>query len=352
MPDIFLLKQEGTTFSKKQEQFNRLILSLERKKKLLILLETRFRDYIVKFRIELEKPMKDFTDSMLAFAQLLDRHYESGELKPSEQEKTIQYILTICKNIEGPEKIEDHQKLLIKYLSLDHKKMNKRQKSLLKEVSKELFSAAFDTDEEEENDDTVQLKYAADEQKDPSPDRKQKKYPGINNKMAEKAALLQKSWKTLYLKLVKRFHPDTENNEERRIYKTGILQQVTMAYEKKDFYTLLAIYQQQSGFDNEESQKEDQLFADHALYQYILLLKQQEAELKIKITDIEFEAAIHGMPYIADKNAEKYLYNNIKTQKFIFRSNLLTIKADTARSRNIHQYKMHLKSVRFESDFD
>jgi hypothetical protein len=65
MSDILLIKHSGAAFSKKQEQFNKLILSLEKRKKQLHLLETRFTDFKLRFGWELRKPMNHLSASMM-----------------------------------------------------------------------------------------------------------------------------------------------------------------------------------------------------------------------------------------------------------------------------------------------
>jgi hypothetical protein len=365
MSDILLIKQQGSAFSKKQEQFNKLILSLGKRKKQLLLLETRFRGFIERRQRELDKPVKNLSAGMLLLVQLLDRHYESGALKKIEKNKTVQLILNICSSIENPENCEEHKRLLTKYLQLESQGFNKKGKAAQKDLLKEMFSAAFGADPEEELDldDLGDLKEKLNQQftedkhqrqKERFSGNKHKAYTGVNKKLAEKAALLQKSWKSLYLKLVKKFHPDTEKDEEKKLHKTVVMQQVTMAYEKNDFYTLLAIYQQQIGFDKKESEQDDKLFADNALYQYIIILKQQDAELKDKIGNIEFEGANHGMPYLANKDAEQYFINSLKRQKAEIRNNIISVNEDTVHFRNIDQYRAYLKNMNLQpaADFD
>jgi hypothetical protein len=58
-------------------------------------------------------------------------------------------------------------------------------------------------------------------------------------KVAESA--ISKTTKQIYLDLVKNFHPDAEQDEERKIWKTDIMQQITAAYEEDDYIRLLEL---------------------------------------------------------------------------------------------------------------
>jgi hypothetical protein len=58
-------------------------------------------------------------------------------------------------------------------------------------------------------------------------------------KVAESA--ISKTTKQIYMDLVKNFHPDTEQDEERRIWKTDIMQQITAAYNDDDYIRLLEL---------------------------------------------------------------------------------------------------------------
>jgi hypothetical protein len=58
-------------------------------------------------------------------------------------------------------------------------------------------------------------------------------------KVAESA--ISKTTKQIYMDLVKNFHPDTEQDEERRIWKTDIMQQITAAYNEDDYIRLLEL---------------------------------------------------------------------------------------------------------------
>jgi hypothetical protein len=281
-------------------------------------------------------------------------------LKKAEKDKTIQMILNICSNIGNAENTGEHQKLYSKYFHLQNQKFSRKEKDEQKDILKEMFSAAFgfDMDDDIDPDDPAKLGEKLNQrfteemhqrQNERFSGEKHKSYSGVNKKLSEKAALLQKSWKALYLKLVKKFHPDTESDEEKRLHKTDIMQQVTKAYEKNNLYTLLSIYQQEVKFNIGEGAADDHLFTDTALYQFIIILKKQDADLKDKIGVIEFEAANCGMPYLANKDAEKFLLSSIKREKAEMRTNIVAIDEDVRRFRNIDEYKRHLKLINFDS---
>jgi hypothetical protein len=99
-----------------------------------------------------------------------------------------------------------------------------------------------------------------------------------SRKAAESA--VSKTTKQIYLDLVKNFHPDTEMDEEKKKWKTEIMQQVTVAYDEDDYIKLLEL--QMTLLENRENAVEK--FDNKQLRHFNDALKQQVQELEMQLT--------------------------------------------------------------------
>ena len=111
---------------------------------------------------------------------------------------------------------------------------------------------------------------------------------------AKKMADEQKTTKavrTLYMDLVKAFHPDREPDEAEKLRKTEIMHRVIAAYEKSD---LLALFRLQLEFERIDQAHLEALAEDQLTY-YNKILRQQAQELDAEFSMLQQElAAITG----------------------------------------------------------
>jgi hypothetical protein len=65
----------------------------------------------------------------------------------------------------------------------------------------------------------------------------------IQKEARQKAAesAISKTTKQIYMDLVRNFHPDTEQDEAKRLWKTEIMQQITVAYDEDNYIKLLEL---------------------------------------------------------------------------------------------------------------
>jgi hypothetical protein len=123
-------------------------------------------------------------------------------------------------------------------------------------------------------------------------------------KVAESA--ISKTTKQIYMDLVKNFHPDTEQDEERRIWKTDIMQQITAAYNEDDYIRLLEL--QMSLLEDRGNALT--AFDDKQLRYFNDALKKQIDEYNIKL-EMSSPAANPMFPYghLFDLNRNRMHYN-------------------------------------------
>lgn len=95
-------------------------------------------------------------------------------------------------------------------------------------------------------------------------------------------AVKQKNIGTIYKQLAKLFHPDLEQDEERKLEKVLLMQELTAAYEAKNLHALLSL--ELKWIHNEKDHLES--LTEEKLAIYLEILKEQVAELQIEKEDI------------------------------------------------------------------
>ena len=88
--------------------------------------------------------------------------------------------------------------------------------------------------------------------------------------------LRKKSFKSIYMDLMKAFHPDTESDPKRKEEKEEISKQITVAYGNQDFFGLLRL---EAEYLSQNDNRIQTLPKDQLQY-YMKMLRNQKAELK------------------------------------------------------------------------
>ncbi|HKZ65890.1 MAG TPA: hypothetical protein VJ111_06035 [Chitinophagaceae bacterium] len=359
MSGLLIIKQQENSLSKKQLEFNKLIRSVEKRRKDLQQLEERFKKMVTGYEEKLHPYKKEFSDFSLELIKLIDSHFESGKLKKPQQEKAAQMILNLLTCIEVGENLEAIQAIASKYTAFQQKDMSETEKMMGKEMLKNMFASAFGVEMDDEDIDMSSFSQMGEklhskmteemheQRKENFSNTKHKSYNGNNKKLAEKAELLRKSWKTLYTQLVRKLHPDTEPDEDLKIHKTEILKKVTASYEHNDFYTLLHLYQQEIGF-NAIDEKSHKLKNDDVLNDYIGILKKQDAELRDKIGAIRWEAENRNLGFITRKNAWAMFEQSILQEQMQYTLQINNTKSDIKNFTDIGTFKKTLGTIHLE----
>lgn len=138
---------------------------------------------------------------------------------------------------------------------------------------------------------------------------------------AKKNATL--SMKAIYLKIVAMIHPDREQDEQKKLEKTVLLQKVNQAYENKDLLPLLA-YQVELG------QQQNQLLANQQLKAYNLVLEEQLEKISIEI-----ERIIDSFHWHAHLRARHNRTLKVKDLHENYERNWLAVKEEILRSEKV-----------------
>jgi len=152
---------------------------------------------------------------------------------------------------------------------------------------------------------------------------------------------LNKSWKKIYLSLVKKLHPDSELDEKLKAGKDAALQEVTAAYEANNFYRLLEL--QIKHLENADLLHTGN---DTVLNEYLRILKKQENELKEKLNGIQFLMFNKQLAFSDKGNADPYISMHIKREKKTIENDIEGIKSEIATFSNLEILKRELKSLR------
>ena len=127
----------------------------------------------------------------------------------------------------------------------------------------------------------------------------------------------------VYMDLVKAFHPDRETNEEEKIRKTGIMQQVTTAYQENNLMDLLKLQIKLERIDQDHLEN---LGKDKLTY-YNKVLQQQVEDLELEKEQIQQQiATVTGL-------LPKHI-NSLTTAIVKFNTNINEVKAEIKDIKN------------------
>ena len=133
-----------------------------------------------------------------------------------------------------------------------------------------------------------------------------------------------KSVRTVYMDLVKAFHPDRETDESEKLRKTEIMQRVTQMYQENNLLELLKL---QIEFDRIDQDHLENLTKNQLNY-YNKVLKQQVEDLELEKEMIQKEiSSLCGLPY---QHA-----NSLTTVIVKFNTNVNEVKAEIKNIKNI-----------------
>lgn len=153
--------------------------------------------------------------------------------------------------------------------------------------------------------------------------------PNKVQKVSKQNQLIAQDAKAIYVRLVKKFHPDLEQNETFKIEKTALVQEITKAYKEKDFLKLLSLQIEHI----DEKENEGQILADDMLKRYNKTLTKQLNQIKAEIELIKQSS--HGLlENFFDRN-NKFSEKQFRTIKKQLKFEIDSVEQDT---RNSYRY--------------
>ncbi len=165
-------------------------------------------------------------------------------------------------------------------------------------------------------------------------------------KAAESA--ISKTTKQIYMDLVKNFHPDTEQDETKRLWKTEIMQKITLAYGEDDYIQLLEL--QMTLLEDRDNAVEK--FDDKQLRYFNDALKQQvdELEMQLNMNSPTMNPMFPGAELFS-LNRDQML-RNINKQVKNFQHNLKVYRNSSEIIKSARGLKEYVKQYQLDDEMD
>ncbi|MBD2703701.1 hypothetical protein IC229_23855 [Spirosoma sp. BT702] len=371
MPQLVRIPTPGkdkAPLSKAQKEFNRLTKKIDD----LELELTQFRAAATQIQqriyTEYEPLLRDFNRLRADLVRVFDRAHDRPETTKTERKKLVDLILNLSYELISEHGLEELKPIFDKYDADGFDATDAEADEQVSEVMKEMVSAMYGIQFDEDVDVSTKDKFMAylDEQmrakqtehqqlEQEAEERKAKKPKSAKQQEREAKKQLEernitKAVRTLYMDLVKAFHPDREPDEDEKVRKTEIMKRVTEAYEKSD---LLALFRLQFEFNRIDQQNLETLAEDQLRY-YNKILKQQAEELDAELYGLQSQLS-------AALNKPLMMVGSALSLEFSFNNDVRALKQDIKATRkdikdlsNPAQMKAFLKTYRIRkaSDFD
>jgi len=295
---------DNSSHSKAQREFNRLTETISTLEAEIATLRTSAHTLQQRLRAEYLPLLHSYNQQRAELVRLFDRACDRPETTRSERRKLIDQIITLADELVNEHGLDELRSLLDKY---------------------DLGNSSTDDDISTEPAQPAEEPSAGPPPGDPANQKaKSAKKQARDAKRQLDERNSTKAVRTLYMDLVKTFHPDREPDEAEKERKTTIMQRVTEAYEKGDLMALLRL---QLEFNRIDQQQLDTL-VDEQLRYYNRILKQQADELNDELARIRSQlASIFGKPAVllnSTLNLEYSLASDIRALKRA----LKTVKSD------------------------
>ena len=303
--------KDKAPLSKAQKEFNRLTKKIGD----LEIELTQFRDAAtgIQQRIysEYEPLLREYNEQRANLVRVFDRAHGQRETTKTEKKKLADLILNLAYDLISEHGMDDLKPIFDKYDADGFDATDTEADGQVSEIMKEMISSMYGITFDENVDVSTKEKFMAyvDEQmqarraeqaehRQKAEEKKAQKPKSA--KQQEREAKKQteernitKAVRTLYMDLVKAFHPDREPDETEKSRKTEIMQRVTEAYEKSDLLTLLRLQLEFNRID----QQHLETLADDQLKYYNKILKQQADELGQELFGLQSQlSAALGKP--------------------------------------------------------
>ncbi|AXE19474.1 hypothetical protein DR864_17855 [Runella rosea] len=286
--------------TKTQKEFNRLVQKIETLEKSIV----EYRETMTKIQqralTELEPLRKQYFEERAQLVYRFDRAYESSFFKKNEREKLTYLIQDIAFELIDAAGMEEFKPIYDKYspeggydaVVEEAERINNMFSALGADFGEDFGKHA--PPKKSENWDTTEHQAAFEEEYQSKKQRTQRsKTQKQLNREAKKELETRtgtKAVRTIYLDLVKAFHPDRETDETEKDRKTEIMQRVTQAYEKNDVLALLRLQLELERID----QSHIETLAETHLKYYNKILREQTKELEEEYEQLQFQALALG----------------------------------------------------------
>ncbi|MFD2932644.1 hypothetical protein [Spirosoma flavum] len=299
--------KQNAVLSKSQKEFNRLTLKIEKTGADLHNLREAAHYIHQRMQTDYRPLVEQYCHFRADLVRLFDRAYDSKDYTKTEKKKLADLIRNIAFDLISGHDIVSLKPIYDKYDAVGFDNANDEADQQTEELMKEMMGTVFGIDFNEDVDVsdpqkmTDYVQEQIDRQEAAEAHRQQQRANKPKSaKQQEREAKKQaeernstKAVRTLYMDLVKAFHPDREPDEAEKVRKTEIMHRVIAAYEKSD---ILALFRLQLEFERIDQTHLETLAEDQLKY-YNKILRQQAQELDDEFLGLQNElAAMTGKP--------------------------------------------------------
>lgn len=349
--------------SKQQKTFNAKIKKINELKTDIKVLEELIQQIKPRFMSDIKPLQSKVAEERYAFVKILEANYHEKFFRKNEKEQILDIMLGECIDLIENHGYADLEALYDRYSEETFKEMRESQADLLKQMTKGMLKDMMGMDVEGLDDFTyddlkdhskifefMSEKAEQKKQQDWEKENQKKSKPKSKaqqlkeEKAKAEASKLSQTSRMIYSDLVKEFHPDRELDEAKKIEKTAIMQRITEAYNKDDFFTLLQLQIEYLQNDTEHLNQLD----DEQLKYYNKILDEQIQELAAH-RSMFYQAPPPFDELIADneKGVERKFRKKIKDLNELLKSVQKTNR-DLSSSKQI--FRKYLKEQ--DDDFD
>lgn len=284
---------EKAALSKAQKEFNRLTKKIETLEKETIKLREVGQKLQTRVQTELRPLMQKHEALLVNLVTLLDRMHSTKELTKPQRNKIAHIIRDIAFDLIDNGH-DDLKAIYDKHDEQGFEAANEEAEQASAEQMKQKMGAMFGVKFDDDADVSTPEKLNAylrekmqaqhEEQEREWQERTEKrakkpktvKQQALDEKRETEARNITKAVRTLYMDLVKVFHPDREPDEAEKVRKTEVMQRVTAAYETSDLLALLKLQLEFNRIDQNHLEN----LADEQLKYYNKILREQVQELE------------------------------------------------------------------------
>jgi hypothetical protein len=313
-----VLNKEQDLFNKKVQKIQKLKLDIDKQKSHIDYIKTNYAK-------ELHPLITEMIDLDSKLLWNLDKIYHDTTIKITKTERNTIEEFIIYKTVQLIE--AGHEEFIALHDKYSDTSYEEAKKMMFEEQADmfKSFASLFGIDVEDEDLDfddvdrmkeNIQRKFEARneeiDKRRAEEKANQKKSKTQIAKEAQKEAAekqLQQTSLIFYTSLVKQLHPDAEQDEQKKAWKTEMMKKVTEAYEKDDFYTLLQLQLELNIIDEEHLGK----LSTEQLKYYNKILNEQIIELEREYFAFKDEMYFRDVPW------GKYVINTRK--QFDYRIN-------------------------------
>jgi hypothetical protein len=283
-----------THLSNAQKQFNKLSQKIAAQKQLL----SAWQDTIPRYNQLLSSKYRPLLDSYnkqrSELVYLLDNAYHDKHFKKADKSKIQSIIIDLSLDLIAGHGKDELKELYNRHSDSDFDADNQAQAAEVLQAMKAALKKMYGVEISDDDDVSSQEKMQAVLEEKLKEQQFKKANPAVETKaqtseQQEVEARLQaeqenlkKSIQTVFRQLVAVLHPDREPDENERERKTALMQQVNVAYGKKDLLRLLELQLEVEQIDQHHLDN----IAEQRLHYFNKLLQEQAAELQAEIAEI------------------------------------------------------------------